>query len=144
MSNYNLAALGSPTSLAEERAEEIAACVALNAKESLEENFEEVSQLRSQIYSLEAERSEQVASLRSKVQRLENDLSYGRGSHRHAMQEQKNDEILSLRAKVRDLERKLDIERVGNRTPIMGSSSKRSRNHFVDSDRGYGDKKFAW
>ena len=36
MSNYNLAALGSPTSLAEERAEEIAACVALNAKESLE------------------------------------------------------------------------------------------------------------
>jgi len=103
VSNYHLGVLGSPTTLAEERAEEIAACVAQNAKNSLEENFEEVSQLRSQIFRLEDDRSEQVSALKTKV---------------------------------RSLEKELTDERVGNRTPVMGSSARRTRkqNYFVDWD----------
>jgi chromosome segregation ATPase len=132
VSSYNLA---SPSTLAEERAEEIAACVAQNAKESLEENFEEVSQLRSQIYRLEDERSEQVTHLKAKVRSLENDLSYERVGCRN-MKDEKSEQISSLRAKVRNLEKELSYDRLGNRTPVMGSTSQRSRkqNYFVDWD----------
>jgi len=110
VTNYDL---GSPTTLAEERAEEIVACVAQSAKHSLEENFEEVSQLRSQIYRLEDERSEQVSVLKAKVRKLENELSR---------------------------------ERVGNQTPLMGTSARRARgqNYFVDYDEKHWDEKIPY
>ena len=125
--------LGSPTTPAEERAEEIAACIAQNAKETLVENLEEVSQLRSQIYRLEDERSEQVASLKSKVSNLEKELTIEKIGLRRSLDGAKSEEISSLRAKVRNLERELSV---GNRTPLMGTSSRRPRkqNHFVDWD----------
>jgi chromosome segregation ATPase len=146
VSGYHLGALGSPTTLAEERAEEIAACVALNAKDSLEENLEEVSHLRSQIYRLEDERSVQVASLKSRVRNLEKDLTDERVGQRNSMEDEKSEQISSLRAKVRNLEKDLSYERVGNRTPVMGSSARRSRkqNHFVDWDEKHWDEKYAY
>jgi hypothetical protein len=60
------------------RAEEIAAYVAISARKSLEKNQEEVSQLRSQIYRLEDEKSVEVSALKTKVRTLEKELSYER------------------------------------------------------------------
>jgi chromosome segregation ATPase len=58
------------------RAEEIAACVAMSAKNSLQESHDEASQLRSQVYRLEEEKSAEVASLRAKIRTLERELSH--------------------------------------------------------------------
>ena len=127
--------LGSPTTLAEERAEEIAACVAQNARDCLVENLEEVTQLRSQIYRLEDERSEQVLSLKAKVSNLEKELSYERFGHR--IERENSDDILALKSKVRNLESRISYDKiVGSRTPVMGSSARRSRkqNQLIDWD----------
>ena len=146
VSGYHPGALGSPTSLAEERAEEIAACVALNAKESLQENLKEVSHLRSQIYRLEDARSDQVASLKSRVRNLENELTDEKVGRRNSAEGDKSEQISSLRAKVRNLEMELIDERVGSRTPVMGSSARRSRkqNNLTEWDQTHWDEKYAY
>ena len=138
--------LGSPTTLAEERAEEIAACVAQSARNSLQENFEEVSQLRSKIYRLEDERSEQVSDLRSKVRTLEKELAYERVGPMKPLHSERSEEIQSLKFRIRNLESELSYDRVGNRTPVMGSSARRSRkkNYLVDWDEKEWDEKHAY
>ena len=132
--------LGSPTTPAEERAEEIAACVARSAKESLEENFEEVSQLRSHIYRLNVERSDQVASLKAKVSCLEKELTFERFGHRRSIDKENSNEMSSLKAKVMNLEKQLSYDSFGNRTPVTGSSFRGSRkqSHLVDWDEKHG------
>lgn len=147
LSSYHLGVLGSPTSLVEERAEEIAACVALNAKESLQENLQEVSHLRSQIYRLEDERSEQVASLKSRVRNLEKELTDERVGQQKSAEDEKGEQISSLRAKVRNLEKELSDVRVGSsRTPVMGSSARRLRkqNNLAEWDQKHWDEKYAY
>eukprot|EP00536_Pseudo-nitzschia_multiseries_P016086 jgi/Psemu1/312788/fgenesh1_kg.1017_\ len=65
-----------PTVHAEDKAEEFAAFLALSTRKAMKENFEEVSQLRSQIHRLEDERSEQVSALKTRVRDLQQELSY--------------------------------------------------------------------
>jgi chromosome segregation ATPase len=76
VTNYNLGDAGAMDMST--RAEEIAAYVAISARKSLEKNQEEVSQLRSQIYRLEDEKSVEVSALKTKVRTLEKELSYER------------------------------------------------------------------
>ena len=59
------------------RAEEIAACLAASARESLQESHEEASHLRSQVYRLEDEKEAEVASLKSRIRSLERELAHG-------------------------------------------------------------------
>ena len=56
------------------RAEEIAACLALSAKHSIQESQDEASHLRSKVVLLEEEKEAEVASLRAKIRLLENEL----------------------------------------------------------------------
>jgi cell division protein FtsB len=53
------------------RAEEIAACLAMAAKSSLQESHDEASHLRSQVYRLEEEKEVELASLKAKIRSLE-------------------------------------------------------------------------
>jgi chromosome segregation ATPase len=57
------------------RAEEIAACVAVSAKNSIQESQDEASQLRSQIYRMEEEKTSEVVALKTKVRNLEQELA---------------------------------------------------------------------
>ena len=56
------------------RAEEIAACLAMSAKHSLEESQLEKSHLRSKVVLLEEEKEAELASLRAKIRFLKNEL----------------------------------------------------------------------
>ena len=77
VTNYNLGDVAAAVDMST-RAEEIAACVAISAKKSMERNQEEISQLRSKMYRLEDERSVEVSALKTKVRTLEKELSYER------------------------------------------------------------------
>jgi hypothetical protein len=57
------------------RAEEIAACLAMSAKNSLHDTQEEASHLRWQVYRLEEEKETEVSSLKKKIRALERDLT---------------------------------------------------------------------
>ncbi|KAG7367528.1 myosin heavy chain [Nitzschia inconspicua] len=72
------------------RAEEIAACVAISAKNSLQESHDETSQLRSHIYRLEEERTAEVSALKAKVRTLERELSHQQQSPLHRVDSSSN------------------------------------------------------
>jgi chromosome segregation ATPase len=57
------------------RAEEIAACLAVSAKNSLHETQDEASHLRWQVHRLEQEKEMEVSSLKKKIRALEMDLT---------------------------------------------------------------------
>eukprot|EP00980_Cylindrotheca_fusiformis_P017656 scaffold5529_cov117-Cylindrotheca_fusiformis.AAC.33 len=56
------------------RAEEVAACLAISAKNSIRESHDESFQLRSHVYRLEEEKEVEVSSLRARIRLLENQL----------------------------------------------------------------------
>jgi hypothetical protein len=59
------------------RAEEIAACLAVSAKDSIQESHDEASHLRSQVYRLEEEKEAEVARLKARIHSLDRELVHG-------------------------------------------------------------------
>jgi chromosome segregation ATPase len=56
------------------RAEEIAACLAVSAKHSLQESHDEAFHLRSKVFRLEEEKGAEVSSLKARIRFLESEL----------------------------------------------------------------------